>query len=602
MSILSLKSIDKSDIMLSTIMKNFLRIFTILTRKQMMVCVFIIFLMFICASMEAFGIGLVYPLIQIIGNPNFLEEHVAVAEFVQKFGVVNHRRLIFFSSICLLFFYIFKNIIVLYEAKLQIAFSMNNQKEYTSRLYAYYMSKPYLYHVNTNLAVISRNIGTACSSVFCMILVSALSIITELVTVFVIWVFLAVMDLITALGVAFIIAPFILLLLNFFRKKIGVCGLAQAECAARMSKWINQGFVSLKETKVMQREKFFSDAFSSTYTEYVDSLKEFQFIQRVPKSIIELVSIGGMLLLIAIKMLLKGNPDSLIASLGVLALAAVRLMPSLNRTVSLFNDIKFNMPFLNEIYDDLIVIKRGRDVAERGALNVASARMPFEKEISVQGLSFAYPSKIQKDVLKDVSFSIPKGAFIGIIGPSGAGKTTFVDILLGLLPPKNGAIYVDGQDIYKNTCGWLSNIAYVPQSIYLIDGTIRDNIAFGHTEDQIDDTKVEKVLHMAELYDFVQTLPDGVRTEVGDRGSKLSGGQKQRIGIARALYNEPSVLVLDEATSALDNETEKQITDTILNLKGKITIISIAHRLSTLENCDFKIKFENGKAERITQN
>lgn len=432
--------------------------------------------------------------------------------------------------------------------------------------------------------------------VFGNILVKTFSIITDLITIFVIWCFLIAMDWVTALGCAFFIAPFIFILLNYFRKKIGKYGEIQKKYTAEMNKWVNQGFGSLKETKVMQREKFFTDEFYDAYSKYTDSTTSYQFIQRLPRAIIELVTIGGILLLIAVKMILKSNPDSLIATLGVLALAAMRIMPCLNRIVSLFNDIKFSMPLFNEMYTDLMIVKRNKDIAERNLTEKASSELPFEKEISVEHLTFAYPSKVDKDVLHDVSFKITKGSFCGIVGPSGAGKTTFVDILLGLLPPTGGAIFVDGKNIYDNTSGWLNNIAYVPQSIYLIDGSIRENIAFGHTEDQIDDAKIEKVPHMAELYDFVQTLPDGVRSNVGDRGAKLSGGQKQRIGIARALYNEPSVLVLDEATSALDNATEKSITDTILKLKGKITIISIAHRLSTLEECDFKVEFNDGNA------
>ena len=580
-------------------MKSFLRIFTILTRKQMIVCSFIIFLMVLCAMMEAVGIGLVYPLIRIIGNPNFLEDHKKIAAVCAFFCVNNHRRLIFASSLALLVFYVFKNFVILYEGRLQIAFCVNNQKDYTRRLYSYYMTKPYLYLVDTNVAIILRNINVGGTAVFCSILISALSIITEFVTIFVIWSFLVAMDWIAALGTAFFVAPFVFVILNYFRKKIGFYGAVQAKYSAEMSKWINQGFGSIKETKVMQREEFFTEEFYKAYSKFTDSMRDFQFIQRIPRAIIELTAIGGILLLIAIKMVLKANPNSLIATLGVLALAAVRIMPSLNRVVAFFNDIKFNMPLFNAVYEDFMVVKRNKDFAERNLFKPVSKRMEFNKEISVEHLSFAYPSTIEKYVLKDVSFMIPKGAFCGIIGPSGAGKTTFVDILLGLLPPKHGTIYVDGQDIYKNTSGWLNNIAYVPQSIYLIDGTIRENIAFGHTDDEINDERVERVLKMAELYDFVQSLPDGVETNVGDRGSKLSGGQRQRIGIARALYNEPTVLVLDEATSALDNETERQITDTILKLKGKITIIAIAHRLTTLEECDFKIKFEGGNAQRV---
>lgn len=577
-------------------MKNLFRIFTILTRRQMVVCSFIIALMVLCAVFEAFGVGLIYPLIRIIGNPDFLEGHQKIAKIVSLFGVDTHRELIFFSSLSLLAFYIFKNFIILYEGKLQIAFSMNNQKDYTRRLYAYYMTKPYLYHVGTNISIVLRNINMGGTVVFGNILVKTFSIITDLITIFVIWCFLIAMDWVTALGCAFFIAPFIFILLNYFRKKIGKYGEIQKKYTAEMNKWVNQGFGSLKETKVMQREKFFTDEFYDAYSKYTDSTTSYQFIQRLPRAIIELVTIGGILLLIAVKMILKSNPDSLIATLGVLALAAMRIMPCLNRIVSLFNDIKFSMPLFNEMYTDLMIVKRNKDIAERNLTEKASSELPFEKEISVEHLTFAYPSKVDKDVLHDVSFKIPKGSFCGIVGPSGAGKTTFVDILLGLLPPTGGAIFVDGKNIYDNTSGWLNNIAYVPQNIYIIDGSIRENIAFGYTEDQIDDTKIEEVLHMAELYDFVQALPDGVRSVVGDRGSKLSGGQKQRIGIARALYNEPSVLVLDEATSALDNATEKSITDTILKLKGKITIISIAHRLSTLEECDFKVEFNDGKA------
>ena len=365
-----------------------------------------------------------------------------------------------------------------------------------------------------------------------------------------------------------------------------------------INRWINQGFYSLKETKVMQREQYFIEEFNSSYSEFTDSQNEYLFMQRIPKSIIELFTIGGILILIAAKMVFNTNPDSLIPTLGVLALAAVRLMPSLNQMISMFNTIKFRLPLFNEMYEDLIKVRNNRDFEETSKILIKNELLNFNDTISVNNLSFRYPSK-DEDVFTDISFSIPKGSFVGIVGPSGAGKTTFVDILLGLLPPTAGTICVDGKDIFNNLSGWLYNISYVPQSIYLIDGTIKDNIAFGIAPDSVDDEQIQKVLKMAELYDFVQTLPLKENTRGGDRGAKLSGGQKQRIGIARALYQNPNVLILDEATSALDNETEKQITETILKFKGKITIIAIAHRLSTLDSCDFKISFENSSAHKL---
>lgn len=577
-------------------MRSFLKIFKVLTPKQMKICWLLIIMMVFIAAFEALGIGLLYPLITIIGDPDFLKHHQEIAKFVGFFGINSHRALIFFASICLFIFYIVKNALVLFQGKLQIAFSIKNQSDYTKRLYKYYMNKPYLYHVNTNISVIQRNIDTGGAIIFSDILINTLVIITNLITILIIWLALLLMDWITATCIVFVMGPVILVLLNFFRKKIGRYGEIQNKCLVKIRKWVNQGFRSVKETKVMQREQFFVEQFDKSYSEYSNSQKNFLFINRFPKSIIELVTIGGILLLIALKMLLKTNPMDLIPVLGVLALAAVRLMPCMNQIIGLFNQIKFKMPLFNEMFDDIMAVKKLKAEDESNLSSKSSGKMNFSKNISVRNLCFSYPLK-NKYVLNNLNFDIPKGKFIGIVGPSGSGKTTFVDILLGLLPPTKGQILVDGKNIYDNVSGWLSNIAYVPQNIYLVDGSIRENIAFGVAPENIDDKKIEKVLKMAELYDFVQTLENKEFTGCGDQGAKLSGGQKQRIGIARALYNEPNVLVLDEATSALDNETERQITNTILKLKGQITIISIAHRLSTLENCDFKIKFENGSAE-----
>lgn len=579
-------------------MRSFLKIFSVLTKKQMRICSALIVMMVFIAAFEAVGIGLLYPLINIIGDSEFLEHHLKVASILGRIGIKTHSSLVVASSISLLLFYIFKNILVLFQARLQINFSINNQTDYTKRLYRFYMNKPYLYHVNTNIAIVARNISNAGTIVFSEILVNTLIIITNIITMAVIWIFLCIMDWFMAICIAFILGPMILGILNVFRKKIAYFGKIQNDCNAKTGKWINQGFRSVKETKVMQREEYFVAEYDKNYSEFADSQLHFLFINRVPKSVIELVTIGGIMLLIACKMLFNSNSEDLIPTLGVLALAAMRLMPCMNQITGLFNSIKFKMPLFDEMYNDLIAVKEKKDLDERKLLKKSEEKLEFNNELVVSDLTFAYPSK-DVNVLNGVSFNIPKGKFVGIVGPSGAGKTTFVDVLLGLLPPKSGKISVDGTDIYENVSGWLNNIAYVPQTIYLVDGTIRDNIAFGVAPEDVDNERIQKVLKMAELYDFVQGLDKKEYTNVGDQGAKLSGGQRQRIGIARALYNDPNVLVLDEATSALDNETEKQITETILKLKGQITIIAIAHRLSTLENCDFKIKFEKGSAEVI---
>jgi len=567
----------------------------------MRTCAFLIVLMFFGAVMEAVGIGALYPLITIIGTADFLTKHEKIKNIVSIMGVNTQSQFIILCSLALIAFYAFKNLFTLLQTRMQIRFSMNNQKDYTKRLYSYYLSKPYLYHVNTNSSVLVRNITSGGRIVFADILVSTLSIITELITVLIIWIMLLVVDWFIAIVVALLLGPLVYLILRYFRKRITKQGELQNKCVSDYTKWLYQGLGAIKETKVMQKEEYFTTEFNRSYSEYSDSSRDFMYIDKVPRVLVELTGIGGILLLVIIKIATGVDPQSIVPSLGVLALAAVRLMPSVNRIISLFNTIKFNMPLFNEIFPDLLIIKNKKDMDEQHVAKNKETKMPFEKEISVEHLSFHYPDS-KTDILRDISFSIPKGKFIGIIGPSGAGKTTFVDILLGLLPPTQGNIFVDGEDIYKNTSSWLYNIAYVPQTIYLIDGTIRENIALGIPNDEVDNDKIERVLKMSELYTFVNSMPEKEYTKAGERGVKLSGGQKQRIGIARALYNDPSVLILDEATSSLDNETEKSITSTILKLKGTLTIIAIAHRLSTLEDCDLKIKLENGMINNISRN
>ena len=576
-------------------MKNFFKIFKILTKKQMQICFLLIFLMFLVAIFEAFGIGLIYPVITIIGESDYLQKHESISKILSVIGINTHKELVIFSVLSLLAFYVFKHLLILFQGKIQITFTLNNQADYTKRLYRYYMQKPYLFHVNTNISVIFRNINLACVTVFTDILTNTLAILTNVITMFVIWVFILVMDWLMALVVLFVLGPLLLLILNYFRKKINYYGTVQNECNLKCIKWLNQGFWSVKETKVMKKEDFFTDEFSKAFTEFTECQKQFLFINRFPRSLIELVCVGGILLLIAIKMLFDIDSESIIPSLGVLALAAVRLMPCMNQVTGLFNQIKFKKPFFEEIYDDFMAVKNEKEKKAIEVIKEKEETIKFNDAISVQNLSFSYP-ETTKNIFTNVSFTIPRGKFVGIVGPSGAGKTTFVDILLGLLKPSEGKILVDNNNIFDNVSGWLDNVSYVPQSIYLIDGTIKENIAFGVLPEDIDDNRIQQVLKMAELYDFVQSLDLKENTQCGDMGAKLSGGQKQRIGIARALYQNPSVLILDEATSALDNETEKQITETITKLKGEITIIAIAHRLSTLTSCDFKIKFENGTA------
>lgn len=579
-------------------MKNILKILSIFEKKQKIKCIYIVFFMLIGAILEAIGIGAIMPLISIMGNENFLNEHQIIEKYVNLIGITKHYNFVIACSIGLIIIYILKNLYMVWQNKIQIDFILKNQIEYSRELMANYLQKPYTYHLNHNTATILRNINSSGIIIFSNILIPIFYLLTEIITVIMIWLMLIYIDAFTAIVVAGFLGILLYSIIIIFRRKIAKQGKIQNKYSAQYIKWVNQGLGSIKETKVLHKEKFFLESFGESYKKYGEANKTFLFLNQLPKMIIEAIVVSGLFLLIVIKLLLGDSPQNIVPLLGVLALAAFRLMPSANRIVAYTNTIKFNMPLFEELYDELITIRNRKMNKENVFLNNRQKILSFEKCIEIKNLQYKYPEG-KNLVLKNVSFSIPKGKFVGIIGPSGAGKTTFVDILLGLLTPTYGCITVDDKDISENLYGWQENLSYVPQSVYLIDGTIRENIALGIAENLIDDKLVEKVLKMAELYEFIQALPDGINTNIGERGVKLSGGQRQRIGIARALYCQPNVLILDEATSALDNETEKNITKTILKLKGQITIIAIAHRVSTLEECDFKVRFKEGMVDII---
>lgn len=579
-------------------MKNILKILSIFDKKQKIKKIYILFFMLIGAILEAIGIGAIMPLVSIMGNENFLNQYQIIGKYVNLIGITTHYIFVMVFASSLIIIYILKNLYMVWQNKLQINFILKNQIEYSKELMTNYLQKPYTYHLDHNTAIILRNINSSGIIIFSNILMSILYLLTEMITVIVIWLMLVYIDIFTAILIAGFLGILLYAIIKTFRRKIAKQGKIQNKYSAQYIKWVNQGLGSIKEIKVLHKEKFFLESFEEAYEKYGEANKTFLFLNQLPKMIIESVVISGLLLLIIIKLLLGNSPEHIVSLLGVLALAAFRLMPSANRIVAYTNTIKFNMPLFEELYDELITIRNRKMNKENVFLDNRQKILSFEKCIEIKNLQYKYPEG-KNLVLKNVSFSIPKGKFVGIIGSSGAGKTTFVDILLGLLMPTSGCITVDDKDISENLYGWQENLSYVPQSVYLIDGTIRENIALGIAENLIDDKLVEKVLKMAELYEFIQALPKGIETNIGERGVKLSGGQRQRIGIARALYCQPNVLILDEATSALDNETEKNITKTILKLKGQITIIAIAHRISTLEDCDFKVKFIDGQVEII---
>lgn len=569
------------------------KVFDIFTTKEKMICAFIVVMMLIGALLEALGIGAIMPLLAVMSDENYLQKHPDIANVAYSLGITTHRDFIMASTIMLILIYIIKNLYLIFQTRVQIYFALNKQISLSKKLLAFYLSKPYEFHLKNNSAVLIRNVCNFVEQVISSLLLSEFYLFAEIITALGIWGMLLWVDPITAIITAGLIGGLVAMTIYQMNREIKKQGIIRSEHSAELLKWLNQGLGSVKETTVMGKKSFFINRFCNAYDKYGQAHAKYQFLTQLPRMFIEILAVGGLLLLVVFKLSLGSNPAEIVPLLGAISLAAFRLMPSATRIISYSNNIQYFLPVLNMIYDDLRAA-----VNQKVNINVdCHKKLAFQNKITFQNLEFSY-SGTDRKVLSGVSFEIKKGDFVGIIGQSGAGKTTFVDILLGLFCPTEGKILIDGIDVQSDIDGWRKNLAYVPQSIYLIDGSIKENIALGVDASDVDIELLNRVIGMAELTEFVNNLQDGIDTSVGERGVMLSGGQRQRIGIARALYQQPDILILDEATSALDNDTEKSITDTILNLKGEITIISIAHRLSTLVDCDYKLEFFHGKVRR----
>ncbi len=360
-------------------------------------------------------------------------------------------------------------------------------------------------------------------------------------------------------------------------------------------KWISQTVQGIKEVKISCKEQYFVSEYKKCGRGYVNAVQKYSLYNNVPKLLIETVCIatmvGYMIFMVAEGM----STENMLDVFSTLAAAAFVLLPCVNRINNQINSIAYFEPFFMGVSDNL-KDEIGDDKVDMSFASDDVEKLPVTQSIELKNITYAYPGT-DKLIFDDADMTIPVGASVGIVGASGAGKSTVVDILLGLLEVKSGTVYVDGKEVKENYRRWLKNIGYIPQMIFMLDDSIRKNVAFGVPEEKIDEGRLWEVLKEAQLDEFVKTLPEGLDTGIGERGIRLSGGQRQRIGIARALYNDPEVLILDEATSALDNDTEAAIMEAINRLHGKKTLIIIAHRLQTIEKCDMVYRVENGKAE-----
>jgi ABC-type multidrug transport system fused ATPase/permease subunit len=549
-------------------------------------------MMLVAALLEVAGIGMIPAFVAIVAAPDRVMELEVLFPVFQYLGIENATDLLIWGSVLLVVIFIVKSLYMIAFAYLEARYLYNRRYIISHRLMNAYMHAPYTFHLERNTAELLRNATGEINVISNIIISNILTMAKHTVMAVSIFTLLLVVEPLITL-IVFVLSivgagGFLL----FTQKKMKRFGEEEQERRMQMIKAVYQGLGGIKEARVLNREQEFVDRYKKESFASTRLMAYIKFIQQIPKPMVETTAIIGMLLISAL-LVWQGRPMSaIIPILTLFGMATVRLMPSVQMLSSLYANLRYNLVSLDPIYNDQVLladanIKLNRDRRKKEQLKL-------ENEIEIEDLTYQYPNSDEMAV-DGVSFKIKKGEAIALIGESGAGKTTMVDLLLGLLEPTRGGIYVDDKNVQEHLSGWQKNIGYIPQSIYLADESLRRNIAFGLPEDQIDDELIHNAVKLAQLGKLVKTLPDGLDTIVGEHGTRLSGGQRQRVGIARALYHNPQILIMDEATSALDNITEKHIIEAIEKLKGERTIVMIAHRLTTVMNCDQLYLMSEGK-------
>lgn len=567
----------------------------LLDKKQKRFMVILLFMMLLGAILEAFSVAVIVPVISIVIDREAMVENTLVRTLFQISGFPTEQSFAIAVMILLIVAFALKNIYLLIQQKVLYRFIYTNQFRTSERMMRNYLRRGYEFFLDADTAVVQRSITSDVNNMYALI-----QAVLMLVSEGIIFVTLVVFSLVTEPVMSLFIAG--LLCVTLFVIKVVLkpimykAGKDNQDYYSGLFKWISQTVTGIKEVKIGGKERYFVDAYCKCGNGYVNAVQKYTLYNNIPRLLIETMCVTGIVIYFIFIYLMGDTSTDVFETITLLGIILVRLMPCANRINNQLNNISYFEPFFmgvsDHLQDEIVEDKVDMEIFE-----VPNEKLPVQKEIVMQNVSYHYPNS-DKMVLQNADMTIPIGSAVGIVGSSGAGKSTIVDVMLGLLEMKEGKILADGQDVLKkeNYRRWLKNVGYIPQTIFMLDDTIRRNVAFGIPDEEINDERLWKVLADAKLDEFVKTLPDGLDTGIGERGVRLSGGQRQRIGIARALYEDPEVLVLDEATSALDNDTEKAIMDSINCLHGSKTLIIIAHRLQTIEKCDAVYRIEDGKA------
>lgn len=575
-------------------LNTFSKILFLLSPKERNQAYFILFITSVMALIDILGVVSIMPFMAVLANPNLIETNIylqKIFDFSSFFSVKSDQEFLFFLGILVFLILIFSLIFKAITTYIQIKFIQMRHYSIGKRLLEVYLSQPYSWYLNRH----SADFGKTILSEVNQVVGGALTPIMELISKSILAIALIILIIFIDFEVALLVGSFFVLLYllifkltNNFLLKIG-----KERLDANKKRFIavNDVFSSIKVMKITHKENHYINNFSVSTKKFSNTLASLNILSQIPRFALEGLTFGGMLLLTLFLMSKKGSLGNSLPLITLYAFAAYRLLPAIQQIYSAFNQLKFIRPALDSIHQDIKNL-----ISNETIFNNKNNNFNFKNEIVLKNIFYSYPNS-KKKALSNISIKFPFKSSVGIVGKTGSGKTTLVDIILGLLEVEDGSFEVDGQKISQNNIkNWQKLIGYVPQDIYLSDCSIKENIALGIDTKDINPQQIENVSKTAKLHDFViNNLPDKYETVIGERGVRLSGGQRQRIGIARALYNNPKILILDEATSSLDNNTEKKVMDAIYKITDDITVIIIAHRLNTIKNCDKILKLEDGK-------
>jgi ATP-binding cassette, subfamily B, bacterial PglK len=558
-------------------------------RERWMLCMLLAG-MTIGAAFEAVGIGLVVPLISAIGNPSLLQDHRAFKTLYEWIGARSTEDFLLRISILLLIVYALKNLYLGSLAYLQSSFIYGKQAQLSAKLLTHYLRRPYAFHLQQNSVDLQFNTMGLVANVTGGVVSPLLLVFSEtLVLAFLLAVLFAVEPRATAIAIVAVVGLG-LAYQKGFKNILSRHGRGSSTAAKGMHRTVRQALGSIKEIRISGRERYFISAFGKDGSSYVRSAGVFAALNAFPRLLTEMLVVGGLLLTVVVLLMQPGAIERAFPMLALIGTAALRVMPSFTRITSALTGIRFNVASVHALSLGTLQASSRLDDAEPDD----EARLPRFEVMEFVDVHYTYAGA-QKGSLADVRLQIRRGDYVGIVGSTGAGKSTLINVMLGLLEPTRGKVLIGAQELHKVRKQWQRRIGYVPQSIFLLDDSVRRNVAFGLPDGAINDADVWLALDAARVGAFVRTLPKQLDTVIGDNGIRLSGGERQRLGIARALFERPEVLIFDEATSSVDGQTEREINETIAGLGGERTIIVVTHRLGAVIHCDRIYLVSGGK-------